>query len=607
MAYEYGQKIAGIDLGTTNSAIAFMEMDMPSVIGNSESEKITPSVVYFKKDGTVVVGRTAKQNIIANAHLTVRSIKRHIGTDYRAKIGGDEYPPEYISAHILRKLVNDAYDRVGIKFRDVVIAVPAYFTDSQRQATKDAAEIAGLNVRRIINEPTAAALAYGFNEEKEKRILVYDFGGGTLDVSVMTIGNGFFDVDATSGDNHLGGDDIDERLMDYIIKKIEFKYHKNIRSDLTVMQALRESVEAAKIKLSTSEKATISLPYIGVKNTGYLLELDRQKFNEMTKDIIERTKKPIENVLKDAALCPSDIEEIILVGGSTRIPAVYELVRNFFGKEPNMKVNPDEAVALGAAIAGMRDVREKVGDTVKKKIEVSDVISHSLGVLTADGTISHILKRNTKVPIAMTKEYTNAFPYIEDIEVPVFQGESMFPDDKGLLGTFWVSIEPRPLFQNKIDVTFEVGDEFGIVHVTAKDKHSGNKRTVRMEAAGRLSKDEKSRWTGKMHNTACIKIMVENAATRNMHPIHLNPDITISDVRQMLADKGMLGNDMALFYKEKELDGAIKVSEAGLKDNDTIEVNYKDRDKDKAGAEKENVAVTGIKDGDKNGGGCSIR
>jgi len=569
--------ILGIDLGTTNSAMAFIEMEEPAIIENKEGERITPSIVFFKENGEVVVGKVAKQNIIANPDRTIRSIKRKMGTDYKLNLDGEAYPPEYISAHILKKLVNNAHNSLNRKFRNVVVSVPAYFTDSQRQATKDAAEIAGLRVKRIINEPTAAALAYGFSEDEEKRILVCDFGGGTFDVSILSIDNGFFDVDASGGDNHLGGDDLDEILMNYVIKKIEKKCKIDVRKDLGVMQSIREAVEDAKIRLSTEESTVINLPYVGRyhgKPRSYSIELSREKFNELTREIIERTRKPLKQVMEDATISPSDVDDILLVGGSTRIPAVRELVRDFFGKEPNVGINPEEVVALGAAISGIEGVKEEISGKIRKSIEISDVVSHSLGVLTFDGTISQIIERNTKVPIAKTQEFTNPLPYMDEIKIPVYQGEFIFPEEEGHLGEFWISIEPKPSLRNKIDVSFDVGKEFGILYVTARDHDSGNERTVRMEAFGRLTKHEKSKWMKKLLKVAGIRVKVENAITKDAITMYLNPNATVYDVKQELIDKDILQQGMLLFHDGKGLDEKLLISETSIIDDDRLEVDY---------------------------------
>jgi molecular chaperone DnaK len=576
--------ILGIDLGTTNSCMAFIEFGEAEVIENAENERTTPSVVYFKKDGEVVVGRTAKQNIVANAARTVRSIKRHMGTDYEVEIDKEKYPPEYVSAHVLKKLADDAGKFTGRKFTDAVISVPAYFTDAQRQATKDAGEIAGFNVRRVINEPTAAAIAYGFKEDDEKTILVYDFGGGTFDVSILTIGGGFFDVDATSGDNHLGGDDMDELIEDYLIEDIKKKHGINIKKDLTLYQALKEKSENAKIELSDKEKVTINIPNIGKSGgvpVSYSTELTRKKFNEMIMPLVERTKKPMKDALEDASLETGDIDDVILVGGPTRIPLIRKFVRDFFQKEPNTEVNPDEAVAVGAALSIMsgREAREKKeSERIKRPVEISDVISRSLGTLTFDGYIVKMIEKNTKIPIKVTKEFTNPLPFMEEINVNAYQGESMFPDgdDADLLGEFSIDLEPKPMHENKIEATFEIGEDFGILHVTAKDIDSGNERTVKMIARGRLSTKEKDKWMERMSEFHNVEVNFGNPETKRELTLNLNPNSTIRDIKKKLMETDMMPSGACLFYNDEELDDDTTISNAKIGDGDTVEIKTKE-------------------------------
>ncbi|ODS36617.1 MAG: hypothetical protein A7316_04830 [Candidatus Altiarchaeales archaeon WOR_SM1_86-2] len=566
--------IIGVDLGTTNSAMAFVEFDEALIIENADGERTTPSVVYFKKDDEVIVGKTARQNIIANADRTIRSIKRQMGTDYRVDIDDESYPPEYISAHILKKLVRDAEEFTGRRFEDAVISVPAYFTDAQRQSTKDAGEIAGLNVKRIINEPTAAALAYGFTEEDEKTILVYDFGGGTFDVSILTIGGGFFDVDATSGDNHLGGDDIDELIEDMVIEDIKKKHGVNIKKDLTLYQTLKEKAERAKIELSDKKSTKINLPHVG-KGAPYSLELTREKFNDLITPLVERTLKPMKQALEDAGIEKEEVDDILLVGGTTRIPLVREFVRDFFGKETNIEVNPDEVVALGAAFAGMEHVEEKEDrEHIRTPIEISDVVSRSFGTLTAMGYIVTMIEKNTKIPIKKTDEFTNPMPFMDEIRVSGYQGESMFPDDDDadLLGEFWIDLEPKPAGENKIEVTFEIGEGFGILHVTAKDLDSGSERKVKMIAEGRLSKKEKNKWMEKMSRIHSIEVVIENPETKDALTLYLNPNSTISYVKEELKQAGMLPKNTGLFYEGNELDSKVRISGAKIEDGDKLEL-----------------------------------
>ena len=576
------REVIGIDFGTTNSGAAFIEFDEPTIIENSENERVTPSVAYFKDGKDVVVGSAAKRNIVANPDRTVASIKRYMGTDHQVRIGNESYPPEYVAAHIIKKLVSDAEKRIGTSINDVIITVPAYFMDPQRQAVKDAGEIAGLNVRGILNEPTAAALAFGFQDDEERRILVYDFGGGTFDVSVLTIGGGFFDVDATSGDNHLGGDDIDSRLEEFIVDKIKEKHKIDLRKEKkenrALLQSLREEVERVKIELSSKERATIHLPYLSKSGLGtpvaFSYTLTRQEFGELIYDFIERTRKPMQQALDDAALHQDEIDDILLVGGTTYIPAVQEFVRDFFGKEPEHRIDPIEVVALGAAVATLKDgVKEKErSEGIRRPVEISDVISRSIGVSVADGTVSKIITRNTKIPITQTKPFTNAGDYVDEVIIEVYQGESLYPEEGGYLGEFWIDIEPKPRHESKIDVSFAVGEEFGILHVTAKDHDSGNERTVKMEAVGRLTKKEKNKWMRKMLKTHAIEVIVENIDTKDILNYYLNPSASIGDIRKDLTKKGILSEGMGIFYDDKELDDESLVRDVDIKDGSALEL-----------------------------------
>ncbi len=580
------REVIGIDFGTTNSGAAFIEFDESTIIDNSEGEHVTPSVVYFKEDGDVVVGSVAKRNIIANPERTVKSIKRFMGTDQQVQIGNESYPPEYIGAHIIKKLVQDAEKRVGASFTDAIITVPAYFMDPQRQAVKDAGEIAGLNVLGILNEPTAAALAFGFEEEEERRILVYDFGGGTFDVSVLTIGGGFFDVDATSGDNYLGGDDIDARIEEFMLNKIKEKHkidlEKKREENRALLQSLREEAERVKIELSSKERAMVNLPFIGKGKRGapvaFRYELSRREFAELIADFIERTRKPMEQVLDDAALQPGDIDDVILVGGTTYIPAVKEFVRDFFGKEPEHKVNPIEVVALGAAVATLKEgVKEKETQRkIRRPVEISDVISRSLGILTFEETVPKIITRNTKIPITQTKLYTNAVDYADEGAIAVYQGESLYPEEEGFLGEFLFEIEPKPAGESRIDISFGVGEEFGILHVTAHDHDSGNERRVKMEAVGRLTKQKKNKWMKKMLKMHAIKVRVVNVETEDVLSYYLNPNARIEDVRKDLMRKGILSEGMGIFYKDNELDDERQVKDTGIKDGSGLELRQRE-------------------------------
>ncbi|KAF5414214.1 MAG: Chaperone protein DnaK [Candidatus Methanogaster sp.] len=584
------REIIGIDFGTTNSGIAFIEFDEPTIIENSENERVTPSVVYFKEGGDVVVGSAAKRNIIANPERTVASIKRHMGTDHTVQIGNESYPPEYVAAHIIKKLVSDAEKRIGTHITDATITVPAYFMDSQRQAVKDAGEIAGLNVHGILNEPTAAALAFGFADEgEERRILVYDFGGGTFDVSILSIGDGFYDVDATSGDNHLGGDDIDSRLEEFIVDKIREKHKIDLRNEendnRSVLQSIREEAERVKIELSDKERAVVNLPYLSKGKQGapiaFSYTLTRQEFNELIFDFIERTRNPMKQALNDAALHPDEIDDILMVGGTTYIPAVQEFVRDFFGKEPEHMIDPIEVVSLGAAVSTLKDgVKEndekgggeEISGTIRRPVEISDVTSRSIGVSIVDGTVVKIISRNTKIPVTQTKPFTNAGDYSDEVVIEVYQGEDLYPEEGGYLGEFWIDIEPKPAGESEIDVSFSIGEEFGILNVTAKDHDSGNERTVKMEAVGRLTKRAKNKWMRKMLNTYAIEVTVENVDTRDVLDYYLNPSATMYDVRQDLMKKGILSEGMNIFYDDKALDDESLVRDLNITDGSTLEL-----------------------------------
>jgi molecular chaperone DnaK len=565
--------ILGIDFGTTNSKMAYMLLDEPVIIENSEGKKMTPSVIYFKKENVTVVGEIAKRNIIVHPDSTVSSIKKEMGTDFKKKVGRYKFPPEYIAAEIFKKLVDDAEKRQGKRFRDAVISVPANYSDGQRQSIKDAAEIAGLNVLRMINEPTAAALAYGIREDRDRRVLVYDFGGGTFDVTILSVLSGFFDVDASAGEHKLGGDDIDARIEEHVSKKLHEQLGVNVKKDLALRTTLREASEEAKIALSLAESTTISIPFVAANKPPFSMVLTRAELNTMISDLIERTKEPIERALNDASLEKTDIDDILLVGGTTLIPAVREFVTQYFKKEP-LEGDPYEAVALGAAIAGTEFVKVKSG--IAKNIEISDVISSSLGVETADGTISRILERNTKIPIARTRDYTNLWGFIDKIMVPVYQGEGEFPEENEFLGKFWISIEPMPAFKNSIKVTFEVGKEFGILHVTAKDVDSGNQRTVKLEARSRLSKKEKNKWMKKLLGVESIQVDIINISTDDTLVLYLNPWETVSDLKKELLEKGIMGENETIFCNGIEPEESQKISQTNIDTGSTIEIRQKD-------------------------------
>ncbi len=562
----------GIDFGTTNSKMAYLLLDEPTIIENNEGKKITPSIVYFKNEDEAVVGELAKRNMIVYPENTVVSIKREMGTDFKKKIGRHKFPPEYIGAQIFKKLADDAKIRLGKTFNDVVVSVPANYSDSQRQSIKDAAEIAGLNVLRLINEPTAAALAYGIKEDRDRKVLVYDFGGGTFDVSILSISSGFFDVDASAGEHRLGGDDIDTRIVEYLSKKAYEQLGIDVKKDLSLLATVRETSEEAKIALSCNESTMISIPFAASK-APFNTILTRIQLNGMISDLIERTKKPIEQALDDASLEKSEIDDILLVGGTTLIPAVHDFVTQYFGKEPVKGPDPYEAVALGAAVAGMEYGKEK--STIARNIEISDVISSSLGVLMADDTVNKILERNTKIPIVRTGNYTNVADFTHEVKIEVYQGEEEMAEDNDHLGDFFISVEPMPAFLDRIDVSFEVGKEFGILNVTAVEKISGNQRSVKMEARSRLSKKEKNKWMKKLFGQESIEVSVTNISTRDALTLYLNPGQTIMNLKTELEQKGLMCGTDNIFFDDIELKDTQRISEAKITGGSTLEIRQK--------------------------------
>ena len=555
-------KVIGIDLGTTNSAVAVLEGKEPKIITNPEGNRTTPSVVAFK-DGEIQVGEVAKRQAITNPN-TIVSIKRHMGeADYKVKVGDKEYTPQEISAFILQYIKKFSEDYLGEKVTDAVITVPAYFNDAQRQATKDAGKIAGLNVQRIINEPTASALAFGLNKDQDEKVLVYDLGGGTFDVSVLQLGDGVFQVLSTNGDTHLGGDDFDNRIMDWLIKNFKDENGVDLSKDKMAMQRLKDAAEKAKKDLSGVSSTHISLPFISAGEAGPLhleADLTRAKFDELTSDLVEKTKVPFDNALKDAGLTVNDIDKVILNGGSTRIPAVQAAVKEWAGKEPDHSINPDEAVALGAAIQG----GVISGDV--KDIVLLDVTPLSLGIETMGGVFTKLIDRNTTIPTSKSQIFSTAADNQPAVDVHVLQGERPMAADDKTLGRFELTdIPPAPRGVPQIQVTFDI-DKNGIVNVSAKDMGTGKEQKITIKSSSGLSDEEIKRMQkdAEEHAEEDKKRKEEVDLRNEVDQLIFTTDKTLKDTKDKLSDSD-----------RKPVEDALEALKKAQKDNNLDEMKEK--------------------------------
>ena len=563
-------KIIGIDLGTTNSCVAVIEGGEPVVIANAEGARTTPSVVGFTKTGERLVGQVAKRQAITNPDRTIASIKRHMGTDYKVDIDGKKYTPQEISAMILAKLKADAESYLGEKVTEAVITVPAYFNDSQRQATKDAGAIAGLEVKRIINEPTAAALAYGADKEDDQKIMVYDLGGGTFDVSIIEMGDGVTEVLATAGDTHLGGDDFDKRIIDWLADEFQKENGVDLRKDKMAAQRLKEAAEKAKIELSGVASTAINLPFITADANGpkHLdTTLTRAKFNELTADLVERTMGPTRQALKDAGLQPGDLHKVLLVGGSTRIQAVQEAVKNFMKTEPSKGINPDECVAIGAAIQG-----GVLGGDVKGLL-LLDVTPLSLGIETMGGVCTRIIERNTTVPTKKSQIFSTAADNQPSVEVNVLQGEREFARDNKSLGTFHLDgIAPAPRGVPQIEVTFDI-DANGIVNVSAKDLGTGKEQHITITSSTNMSKEDVEKAVKEAEQYAA-----EDKKKREEVDIRNGADQMVFQTEKAMGEFG----DKVSESEKTEVNAKLEALKEALKGSDIEAIKAKQEDLQKA-------------------------
>ena len=564
-------KIIGIDLGTTNSCVAVMEGGNSVVIPNSEGARTTPSVVAFSKTGERLVGQVAKRQAITNPDKTISSIKRHMGSDYKVDIDGKKYTPQEISAMILQKLKADAEAYLGEPVKEAVITVPAYFTDAQRQATKDAGQIAGLDVKRIINEPTAAALSYGIDKEDDQKIMVYDLGGGTFDVSIIEMGDGVTEVLATAGNNHLGGDDFDQRIINWLVSEFKTAEGIDLSGDKMAMQRLKDAAEKAKIELSSATTSNINLPFITADATGpkHLdMNLSQAKFNELTSDLVQATMGPVRQALSDSGLKASDLSKVLMVGGSSRIPAVQDAVKNIIGKEPFKGINPDECVALGAAYQG-----GVLNKDVKNGILLLDVTPLSLGIETYGGVFTKMIERNTTIPTKKSQIFSTAADNQPAVDVSVYQGEREFAKDNKLLGNFMLDgIAPAPKGVPQIEVTFDI-DQNGIVNVSAKDLGTGKEQNIVITASTNMSKDDIDKAVREAEQYAEEdKKRREEVDTKN------NAENLVFQCKKALDEFG----DKVSSSEKEEIESKCKALEDAISANNTDDIKAKSDELQKA-------------------------